>query len=100
MLFIAVDTVYYSPLTHISHMIFHMPSFHFHVTVGIGTSDNIASTALKMCLKQEAKNEIHTTVDSCYCGHPQVEDLVSVIARVRNSGVQEKKIIFSLNLMK
>ena len=29
---------------------------------------------------------------------PSGEDLVSVIARVRKSGVQEKKIVFSLNL--
>ena len=57
MLLIAVATVYYSPLTQISYMIFHKPSFHFHVTVGIGTSDNLASTALKVSLKRsQAKN--------------------------------------------
>ena len=38
------------------------------------------------------------TVDSRYCGHPRGEDLVSVIARVRNSGVREETFVFSLNL--
>ena len=55
MLLIAVATVYYSPLTHISHMIFHKPSFHFHVTVGIATSDNIVSTDLKVSLKRRGE---------------------------------------------
>ena len=55
MLLIAVATVYYSPLTHISHMIFHMPSFHFHVTVGTGTSDNLVSTDLKVSLKRRGQ---------------------------------------------
>ena len=43
-------------------MIFHKPSFHFHVTVGIGTSDNLASTALKVSLKtkEEANKFILT----------------------------------------
>ena len=35
------------------------------------------------------------TVNSRYSGHPRDRDLVSVIARVRNSGVQE---IFILNI--
>lgn len=56
MLLIAVTTVYYSPLTHISHMIFHKPSFHFHVTVVIGTSDNLVSTDLKVSLKRRGQN--------------------------------------------
>ena len=37
------------------------------------------------------------TVDSRYCGRPRGgggEDLVSVIARVRNSGIREKKNCF------
>ena len=34
------------------------------------------------------------TVDPRCCGHPRGEDLVSVIARVRNSG--ERKELFSL----
>ena len=32
------------------------------------------------------------TVNSRYCGHSRDRDLVSVLARVRNSGVREKKI--------
>ena len=35
---------------------------------------------------------IVTTVNSCYCGHTRDRDLVSVLARVGNSKVQEKKI--------
>ena len=31
------------------------------------------------------------TVNSRYCGHSRDRDLVSVLARVRNSGVREKK---------
>ena len=41
-----------------------------------------------------------STVDSRFCGHPREKGLVSVIARVRNSGVRERKIVFSLKLMK
>ena len=33
----------------------------------------------------------HHTVNSRYCGHARDCDLVSVLARVRNSGVREKK---------
>ena len=33
-----------------------------------------------------------STVNSRYCGHSRDRDLVSVLARVRNSGVREKKI--------
>ena len=36
-----------------------------------------------------------TAVDARYCGHPRGKDLVPVIARVRNSGVREKKIVCS-----
>ena len=32
------------------------------------------------------------TVNSRYCGHSRDRDLVSVLARVRNSGVREKKL--------
>ena len=32
-----------------------------------------------------------TTVNSRYCGHSRDRDLVSILARVRNSGVREKK---------
>ena len=35
---------------------------------------------------------IVTTVNSCYCGHTGDCDLVSVLARVGNSKVREKKI--------
>ena len=41
------------------------------------------------------------TVDSRYCEHPQGvggADLWSVIARVRNSGVREKKIVWEIFL--
>lgn len=37
---------------------------------------------------------------SRYCGHPPGEDLASVIARVRDSGVREKKNCFLFKFMK
>ena len=49
---------------------------------------------------QVKASRTQSTVDSRYCGHPRGEDLVSVIARVRNSGVREKKKLFALKLMK
>ena len=39
-------------------------------------------------------------VDSLHCGHPREEDLVSVIARVRNSGVRAKTNRFLYKFMK
>ena len=48
---------------------------------------------------QVKASRTQSTVDPRYCGHPWEEDLVSVIARVRNSGVREKK-LFALKLMK
>ena len=63
-----------------------------------------------MCLIQLLVSDLHTiisvskvnlhvhsavtlpyTVNSRYCGHSRDRDLVSVIARVRNNGVREKK---------
>ena len=41
-------------------------------------------------LKAEIEKS-HDTVNSRYCGHSRDRDLVSVLARVRNSGVREKK---------
>ena len=38
--------------------------------------------------------KINITVDSRYCGHP----FVFIIARVRNSGVRDKKIVLSVNI--
>lgn len=52
MLLIAVPTMHYSPLTQVSHMIIHKSSFHLQVTVRIGASDNLVTTALQMGLEE------------------------------------------------
>ena len=41
------------------------------------------------------KNHGTTTVDSRYYRHPRGEDLVSLIARVRNSGKKRGSVIYS-----
>ena len=57
MLLIAVPTMYYSPLTQVSCMIIHKCSFHLHVTVRIGASDNLVTTARQMGLEKLKKDK-------------------------------------------
>ena len=44
--------MYYSPLTQVSYMIIHQSSFHLHVAVKIGASNNLVTTALQMGLEK------------------------------------------------
>ena len=52
MTLIAVPTMHYSPLTQVSCVIIHKSPFHLHVTVRIGASDNLVTTALQMGLEK------------------------------------------------
>ena len=61
MLLIAVPTMYYLPLTQVSCMIIHKCSFHLHVTVRIGASDNLVTTALQMGLEKLKKDKTSFT---------------------------------------
>ena len=57
--------------------------------VAVIRRQKIASKAGLVRFSRKHRTEFHCTVNSRYSGHPRDHDLVSVIARVRNSGVRE-----------
>ena len=57
------------------------------------TEKNSPGSNKKCTLNSHPSQSNNNTVNSCYCGHSWDRDLVSVLARVHNSGVREKKVL-------